>query len=339
MIMPPYDMVLPAVALVSMLAAIALDRIRGDPPNRYHPTAWIGRVVAALVPMRPGNGASRRAWGVVVVAASCVSALALSMVPLGVGMAAATISGGVPWGGHGGMLLGAAGITYYAATILLLKSAIAVRGMEEHAAAVGARLRDGDPESAGDRLALITKRNTSNMDPGHICSGAIESISENTVDGITGPLFYFGLAGLPGALVYRAVNTIDSMAGYRSPMLADLGWFGAKCDTILNWAPARLTAYVMVLAAATSRYDARGALRAIRRDAKKPDSRNSGYPMAAMAGALGVRLEKPLHYTIGDGPLPDIRDIWSAIRIMRRTTWLFAGVACVPGAALALVVL
>lgn len=293
----------------AILAAVLLDRA-GDPANRFHPTAWMGHLVAILIPRYRTRG-----WGVAVVLLCC--GLAASSAAL-LWWAAAY------WPAAYWPVIGPA--IYWAAAIPLLKSTISVRGMERHAMAVYHSVVSGDGRAAG-RLACIVKRRTADMSASQICSGAVESTAENTLDGITGSLFWMGLAGLPGALVYRTVSTIDSMAGYRSTMFVQVGWFGATCDTVLNLIPARLTGYVMVLAAAVSGYDWRGARRIMRRDGARTDSANSGYPMAAMAGALGVRLEKPSHYVLGDGRDPAPEDIPAAVRIMRCTAWLFAGMA------------
>ena len=293
----------------AILAAVLLDRL-GDPANRFHPTAWMGSLVAVLIPRHRTRG-----WGVVVVLLCC--GLAASSAVLLWWTAAYWMTAYWP-------MIGPA--VYWAATIPLLKSTISVRGMERHAMAVYHSIVSGDGRAAG-RLACIVKRRTVGMSASQICSGTVESTAENTLDGITGSLFWMGLAGLPGALVYRTVSTLDSMAGYRSAMFSQVGWFGATCDTALNLVPARLTGYVMVAAAAVSGYDWRGACRTMRRDGARTDSANSGYPMAAMAGALGVRLEKPSHYTLGDGRDPAPEDIPAAVRIMRCTAWLFAGMA------------
>lgn len=300
----------------AVLAAILLDRL-GDPPNRFHPTAWMGTLIAVLVPRR-----QTKRWGVAVVVSCCGLAAASALALWWAAPAA--------WPGGVGLAI------YWAASVPLLKSTISVRGMERHAMAVYSSIMDGDGRAAG-RLACIVKRSTAGMDTVQICSGAIESTAENTVDGITGPLFYAGAAGLPGALIYRTVNTTDSMAGYRSAMFKRVGWFGARCDTILNWIPARATGHMMVLAAAMTGHDWRGAYHTMRRDAGLPESANSGYTMAAMAGALGVRLEKPSHYTLGDGRDPGPEDIPAAVRIMKCTAWLFAGAAASMAAAVSVV--
>ena len=130
---------------------------------------------------------------------------------------------------------------------ILLKSTIAIRGMERYALAVMNSLDDDNLDLARTNLSMIVKRNTKNLDKNHIISGVLESISENTVDGITGPLFYYALFGLPGAFVYRVINTADSMIGYKTDIFKDIGWFAATCDTVLNYIPSRLTGLMMII--------------------------------------------------------------------------------------------
>ena len=116
---------------------------------------------------------------------------------------------------------------------------------------------------------MIVKRNTKHLDKNHISSAVLESVSENTVDGITGPLFYYAIFGLPGAFVYRAINTIDSMVGYKTSLFRNIGWFGANCDTILNYIPSRLTGLVMILSALILGYNWKESFYIMRRDGKK----------------------------------------------------------------------
>ena len=203
--------------------------------------------------------------------------------------------------------------------------------MEKHALAVTNALENDDIDKARTNLSMITKRKTKNLDKNHILSGVLESISENTVDGITGPLFYFALFGLPGAFVYRIINTIDSMIGYKTEMFKNLGWFGANCDNILNYIPSRLTAMTMVLGSMLLGHDWKNCYEIFKRDGKKTDSPNAGYPMAALAGALGTKLEKIEHYSLGT----DIQKITSkkvrdAITLMKVTSLLFFGIVSIP---------
>jgi adenosylcobinamide-phosphate synthase len=214
---------------------------------------------------------------------------------------------------------------------VLLKSTIAIKGMEKHAIAVVIALEHDNISSARDNLSMIVKRNTKNLDKNHVYSGVLESISENTVDGITGPLFYFAFFGLPGAFAYRVVNTADSMIGYKTDIFKNVGWFGANCDKILNYIPSRFTGFIMVLSAMILGNNWKKSFEIMIRDGKKTESPNAGYPMAAIAGALGTKFEKIDHYSLGDGNISFTKDhVRSAILIMKVTSILFCGMVVVP---------
>lgn len=350
----------------TMAAALLLDRAAGDPPNRLHPTAWAGRLAGAAVPRllaagRRGGPGGKRAAGAALVAGMVALVAGLAWAASAALGAAAALAWpwppcppGAPVPGAGWPAAVLALALPAAASAVLLKTTLSLRGMEVHALAVARRLDEGDLDGARASLAMIVKRDTSRLDGAHVASAAIESVSENAVDGVTGPLFYFGLFGLPGAFAHRTVSTLDSMVGYRTWMFRDLGWFAARCDTALNYAPARLTALCVVAAAAlVPRADWRAAYRVMARDASAPDSLNSGYPMAAMAGALGARLEKVGSYCLGasrpaspsassaspspsaPAPLPDAALIRSSVSIMKAACAVFAcAVAAVSAAAL-----
>ena len=321
-------MVAEYVAVVAL--ALALDLALGDPRNRYHPTAWIGGALARLVPAVSGRGAgAERAGGILVVAAvAAAAAAAAAALPHALGLGISLLAGG--W---------AAALASAAAGAVLLKTTVAVRGMERHAAAVADSLDRGDLDAARAGLSAIVKRDTADLDGDHVVSGVIESVSENTVDGVTGPLLYYAALGLPGAFAYRAVNTADSMIGYRTAMFRDVGWFAARCDTVLNYAPARLTGLVMVLSAAVLGRDWRASYRVMVRDGGKTESPNAGYAMAAMAGAIGARLEKAGHYRLGDGacaaaaPASARGQIESAVSMMKVTSVLFSLLVAAPAIA------
>ncbi|MEK6944763.1 MAG: cobalamin biosynthesis protein, partial [Thermoproteota archaeon] len=229
-------------------------------------------------------------------------------------------------------------ITYYVGLFIsavvggiLLKTTIAIKGMERHAIVVLNALERGNLDDARAKLALIVKRDTKDLDKNHILSGVLESVSENTVDGVTGSLFYFALFGLPGAFVYRTVNTIDAMVGYKTSLFKNVGWFGANCDKILNYIPARLTGLVMILSAMILGENWKMSYQIMKRDGKNTESPNAGYPMAALAGALGTRFEKIDHYSLGDGSLEFSKShVNSAIKMMKLTSILFCAIVTVP---------
>jgi adenosylcobinamide-phosphate synthase len=305
------------IPILIAIGALILDFAFGDPKNKFHPTAWIGAVIARLVPLAKGKipdvekingiGITVCATTIVVTALASYEFFTKNMTDV-----VSTIL----------VILGSS---------LLLKTTIAIKGLEKHGTLVMEALSKNNLAEARERLSMLVKRSTKDLDKNHIVSGVLESTSENIVDGITGPLFYFGLFGLPGAFVYRTVNTIDAMIGYKNALFRNLGWFGANCDKVLNYLPARITAYVMILAAILIGADWKNSFVIMRQDGRKTSSPNAGYPMAAMAGALGTRFEKIDHYSLGNGTTDlDESHFRSAILLMKVTSVLFCGIIAIP---------
>ena len=309
-------MILESVVIVGF--ALLLDFLVGDPKTKYHPTAWIGKLISSLVPFTKSNSAKRELIGGILLVSVIVITVCTSLVVLDIGISLLTIDF-------------VSLIVSIAIGSILLKTTIAIRGMQKHALAVVDAVEEGDLDSARNHLSMILKMDTKNLDKNHILSGVLESVSENTVDGVTGPLFYYAIFGLPGAFVYRAINTIDSMVGYKTTLFKNVGWFGAKCDTILNYVPSRLTGLVMILGALILGYNWKESLYIMRRDSRKLESLNAGFPMAALAGALGTRLEKMNHYTIGNGDIEFTKShVISAVTLMKVSSILFCGIITVP---------
>jgi len=309
-------MILESIVIVGF--ALLLDFLVGDPKTKYHPTAWMGKLIALLVPFTKSNSARKELLGGILLVSVIVITVSTLLVVLDVGISLLTID----------IVSLIVSITIGS---ILLKTTIAIRGMQKHALAVVNAIEEGDLDSARNHLSMIVKRDTKNLDKNHILSGVLESVSENTVDGVTGPLFYYAIFGLPGAFVYRAINTIDSMVGYKTTLFKNVGWFGAKCDTVLNYAPSRLTGLVMILGALILGYNWKESLYIMRRDSRKLESHNAGFPMAALAGALGTRLEKMNYYTIGNGNIEFTKShIISAITLMKVSSILFCGIVTIP---------
>ncbi|TAJ72045.1 MAG: cobalamin biosynthesis protein CobD, partial [Gallionellaceae bacterium] len=188
-------------SILVVVFALILDFTLGDPKNKYHPTAWTGKLVAKLVPLTKNDSQLLEKLGGIIIVLIVTSIVALLLVFLKLGLESLSV-------------------TYYIDLLvtivvcgLLLKTTLAIKGMERHAITVLNTLESGNLDDARTKLALIVKRNTKPLDKNHILSGVLESVSENTVDGVTAPLFYFALFGIPGAFVYRTVNTIDAMIG------------------------------------------------------------------------------------------------------------------------------
>jgi adenosylcobinamide-phosphate synthase len=305
-------------SLLIVFFALALDFTLGDPRNKFHPTSWIGSLIAKLTPYTKNSSEKLEKFGgILIILISCLVVASL-IISLNVGIKLITfdylhliisiIVGGI-----------------------LLKTTIAVKGMEKHALAVVTALEQNNLSSARDNLSMIVKRNTKNLDKNHVFSGVLESISENTVDGITSPLFYFAFFGLPGAFVFRVINTADSMIGYKTDIFKNVGWFGANCDKILNYIPSRLTGFIMILSSMILGNNWKKSYQIMMRDGRKTQSPNAGYPMAAIAGALEAKFEKLDHYSLGDGSISFTKEhVKSAISIMKVTSILFCGIVVVP---------
>ncbi|MHA7734236.1 cobalamin biosynthesis protein [Nitrosopumilus sp. S6] len=305
-------------SLIIVGFALILDLVFGDPKNRYHPTAWIGGLIAKLTPLGQNqNQKLERVGGIFVVT-----------IPVGIIVTLLLILD------FGISLLSTDLITLVVSVVigaLLLKTTIAIKGMERYAMAVVESLEMDNLDSARANLSMIVKRNTSDLDKNHVISGVLESVSENTVDGITGPLFYYAIFGLPGAFVYRIINTADSMIGYKTDLFKNLGWFAASCDTVLNYIPSRLTGLIMIISAAILQNNWKESYKIMVRDGKKTESPNAGYPMAALAGALGTKFEKVNHYKLGNGETILTKEhVHSALSIMKLTSILFFGIVTIP---------
>jgi adenosylcobinamide-phosphate synthase len=285
------------VSALAVVLALALDLAAGDPPNRYHPVAWIGRMLARGRAALARGGPVRLvvAGGLLVLGTAAVAAVAAAVVET---VAAA---------------LGPAGVVLQA---LALKSLFALRGLLDAAANVARQLTAADLVAARASVGRdLVSRGTRALDESQVASAAIESVAENLTDSLLAPVVCFLVFGLPGAAVYRVVNTADAMIGYRDGVLEHFGKVAARLDDLLNLLPARVAALALVVAAALAGADGPAALRVLRRDRGRTASPNAGWTMAAMAGALGVTLEKPGVYRLGDGRPPEARDVGRGLAV------------------------
>ena len=309
-------MILESIVVIGF--AILLDLLFGDPKNRFHPTAWIGILIGSITTRMKNENYNLEKFGgiFIVLIPVCISIVVL----LGLDFSIDLIS-----------VESLSILISIISGVVLFKMTIAIKGMEKHALAVLDSIQKNDLTQARTNLSMIVKRNTKNLDKNHILSGTLESLSENIVDGITGPMFYFAIFGLPGAFVYRIVNTVDSMVGYKTQMFKNLGWFGANCDNVLNYIPSRLTGLTIVLGSMLLGHDWKNCYEIFKRDGKKTDSPNAGYPMAAFAGALGTKFEKLEHYSLGTGEYEiTSKKVKDAISLMKVTSLLFFGIVSSP---------
>ncbi|MDW8011345.1 MAG: cobalamin biosynthesis protein, partial [Sulfolobales archaeon] len=214
---------------------------------------------------------------------------------------------------------------YLLLSAYVLKTSFSIRLLLDVVRRSCESLRDGDVGRARYWTKQIVRRSLDDLGEPHIASASIESLAESLVDGYVSPLLYYTLLGPLGALLQRLANTLDSAFGYKEPRFRDVGWFSAKLDTVVNFIPARLTALLIALAAPVAGGDLRRALSVLARDCRRTESVNAGYPISAIAGVLGVWLEKVGHYTINsEGRAPGWRDVKVALKVAKTAAaaWL-----------------
>ena len=309
-----------------MLGALALEALVGYPKPVWrcigHPVSWMGRVIS--FGERSLNSSGQRQIRDLVLGCSLLIFLI-------------TLVGGVS---IGIVLLSQQGAWGWAVQVVLCATLLASRSLHDHVLTVATALRKDGLEAGRDAIAQIVGRDPRQLDEAAISRAAIESLAENTSDGVVAPLFWGLLAGLPGMAIYKAVNTADSMIGHRNERYEWFGKTAARLDDVLNFIPARITGFVFVVVAATIRTSG-AAFTAMWRDAPKHLSPNAGWPEAAMAGGLGCRLGGPRNYDsdeviegawLGDGT-EDMSDgdILRALQIYKRTILLICVMLLVAG--------
>lgn len=301
-----------------IVLAVIIDSLIGDPRSAFHPVALIGNLISysekiLLAPIH--TAARKKISGAVLVITVLFIVYGCTYLVMEI------LSAITPWAAF----LGGAAV---------LSFAISPRSLAEAAREVAGCLSRGDVQTARHMVGQIVGRDTAKLDSAEITRAAVETTAENIVDGIVSPLFYAALGGAPLAFLYRAVNTMDSMLGYKNDKYKDFGMAAARIDDLFNYIPARITGALIIFAAWLLRYDASGAFKTICQDAAKHPSPNSGLAEAGVAGALGVRLGGLNFY----GGTPSFRDymgkeknlltpihIQQTIYIMYLATAMFAG--------------
>ncbi|MEW5422862.1 adenosylcobinamide-phosphate synthase CbiB [Amorphus sp. 3PC139-8] len=270
-------------SLAVLVCALVVEALAGYPAPLYarigHPVTWMGALIDALdrrLNRESDRDTRRQAFGIVALALLLAATLA--------------VTAALNWA------LGFLGTIGLVVTGVLTSTLIAQRSLFTHVAAVATGLETEGLAGGRRAVAMIVGRNPNTLDEAAVCRAAIESLAENFSDGVVAPAFWAGVAGLPGAAAYKAINTADSMIGHRTPRHAAFGWAAARLDDLVNLPASRLTALLIAGAATLSGESARDAWQAVRRDARHHRSPNAGWPEAAVAGALGLRLAGPRTY-------------------------------------------
>lgn len=295
------------LALATVLLAGLFDVTVGEPPGALHPVVWMGRFIDALMGRRPHDRPGAEfAYGVLIVVVTAGAAAAAGvLLTLGLGY--------LPW--WAALPIGA----------WVLKTAFSLRGLVRAGRDVQ-RALGRDADAARARLSALVSR-APDLEPPLIVSATVESLAENLTDSVVSPLLYFALIGLPGALVFRAVNTMDAMIGYRDER-EYVGKAAARSDDVANWAPTRIAA-LLIVAAATLKRTGRAAWAALRTQYRPEYGLNKTLAIATMAGALGVQLQKPGAYVLGIAERPLTAEV---IGDAAWFVWV-AGAATIAGAA------
>jgi len=273
-----------------LVLAVILDLIIGDPSPwkpwkkiyNLHPTVWLGLLTKKLEPYFKTDNAKLEKLGGVILALIIIGVIT---VPTYFGLHYIYV------------FLGAA--AYLIVALVLYKFTICIKLETDGAIAVAKAIEANDLEEA-KKYAHFSRRDPTSLTGPQIGSAVIESMVENLTDFKLSPFIYYAFFGLPGAVAFRAINTLDGMVGFKDKEHLNTGWFSANLDNIVNYIPSRFTTVLMIISAAILGYDYKEAWRIAKRDHKRVQSRNHGWQMAAIAGALHIQLEKPGRYTVGD---------------------------------------
>jgi adenosylcobinamide-phosphate synthase len=314
----------PPPTWLASAAGLLADRLVGEPPDRLHPVVWFGRWMRA---QERAHWADNHRAGVRHAAVGVAGATLAGLVPTALAQAVSRLPRGhrrAATGRRATELVVAVGAAV--ATTMV----VAGRALGEAAGEVSRALDRGGLEEARGALPALVGRDPSRLDEAEIARAVVESVAENTVDAVVAPALWAAAAGAPGALGYRAVNTLDAMVGHRNPRYLRFGWASARLDDVANYVPARVTA-LLVCACRPAR--TRDVVRAVVRDAPGHPSPNSGVAEAAFAGALGLRLGGTNRYgerievrpDLGRGRPPTMADIPRAVALSRDVTWALAG--------------
>lgn len=309
-------MIIPEPSVIAL--ALLLDLAIGDPRWLPHPVVLIGRLISKLELLLRNSVRHERTAGVLLLIMTA-------------GFAATATWLLLRFAAHLHPMAG------FLAAVFLSSTCLAARSLHGESALVADALIAGDIDTARRNLSYIVGRNTENLDEAEIWRALVETVAENTSDGIIAPLFWLTMGGPVAGMAFKAVSTLDSMVGYKNARYLRLGWASARMDDLMNFIPARLTALLMIFSAPLAGLSLRSALKITRRDRLKHPSPNSGHPEAAASGALGVRLGGAASYggqpswkeQIGDPLVPlDEGAYRGMVRLMYAVTLIMAA-ACI----------
>ena len=301
-------------AVLIVVLALLIDRFIGEVPNAIHPLRWMGNLLGAI-DRRIRNRGTRMTSVL-----GFLSYLLVFILFSGIGLLITTVCryyvsdivspevGEVLW---------------IVASAFIFKISFAIFSFRKHCDPIRKDLDEGRVEDAAAKVQMIVSRNTKGMDAEHIASSCCETVSENLVDSVYSPVLYFGLFGIPGAVMFRCANLMDAMWGYLNEKYGRLGFFPAKFDDVLGFITSRVSPYFVALAGMILPMDWRASVPAAKAEHTKTPSPNSGWSMTAVAAVLGISMEKRGVYVMGTGPMPTTEDVRRCCRLVELSSVLF----------------
>ena len=301
-------------AVLIVVLALLIDRFIGEVPNAIHPLRWMGNLLGAI-DRRIRNRGTRMTSVL-----GFLSYLLVFILFSGIGLLITTVCryyvsdivspevGEVLW---------------IVASAFIFKISFAIFSFRKHCDPIRKDLDEGRVEDAAAKVQMIVSRNTKGMDAEHIASSCCETVSENLVDSVYSPVLYFGLFGIPGAVMFRCANLMDAMWGYLNDKYGRLGFFPAKFDDVLGFITSRVSPYFVALAGMVLHMDWRASVPAAKAEHTKTPSPNSGWSMTAVAAVLGISMEKRGVYVMGTGPMPTTEDVRRCCRLVELSSVLF----------------
>lgn len=262
--------------LFIILLAIFLDLLWGELPSKIHPVVLMGKIIDLLKPhlsLYKNKLSGMFLTGILLILFTIPTHFIIQFSQINY-------------------------LIYFLTSAIILSTTFAIKGLIETVEEIKQYI-DIDIVKTREMVSYLVSRDTSTLSEAGLISATLESLTENITDSVISPLFYTFFLGVVGGMAYRVINTLDAMVGYKNEENINIGWFSARLDDLANYIPARITGVIMVISAAFIGLDWRTSYRTMIADASKTPSPNSGYPMAAAAGALGVQLEKKGYYTLG----------------------------------------
>ncbi len=297
-----------------IIAALLIDRFIGELPNSVHPLRWMGNILGFIdrhISRRDTAGTSAIGFLSYLLVFVLFCGIALILTSLTRYAVSSLVS--PEWGE----------IAWIIVTAFIFKITFAVFSFRHHCDPIIDDLENGETEKAAEKVQMIVSRNTKGMDPEHIASSCCETVSENLVDSVYSPVLYFGILGIPGAVMFRCANLMDAMWGYLNDKYARLGFFPAKFDDVLGFFTSRISPYFIAAAAAAMGLNWRAAVPAAREGHSLTPSPNSGWSMTAAAAVLDISMEKKGVYVMGTGPLPGPDDVRLCCRLIELASVMF----------------